>query len=303
MDKLIIEVRINEYAMRDGNPHVPFSAEEIGRDARAVGNAGAAVVHFHTRSATGAPAHGIDDYTSAIRAIRQQSTLIINPTLGQITVGGMLERIRHIEACAGDPLLLPELCGIDPGSTNIDRFDSHARRFVSDDKVYANSHAALIAFARRFRELGVKPALACWSIPFVRSAVALIEMGLIDDPAYFFFVCTEGGVMGGHPASPEGLRAFTDHLPRDRKPLWSVGCKSGNLFPLAMTAIATGGHVAIGIGDYPYPELGCPPNARIVEEVVRLARLVGREVASPEEARRMLGLPGRQRSGRPGTQG
>ena len=99
--------------------------------------------------------------------------------------------------------------------------------------------------------------------------------------------------MGAHPATPEGLRAFTDHLPRDRKLLWSVGCKSGNLFPLAMAAIASGGHVAIGIGDYPYPELGCPPNARLVEEIARMARLVGRELASPDEARLMLGVPPR----------
>jgi uncharacterized protein (DUF849 family) len=57
-----------------------------------------------------------------------------------------------------------------------------------------------------------------------------------------------------------------------------------------MAAIAAGGHVAIGIGDYPYPELGTPSNARLVEEVVKLARLVGREVATPDEARHMLGI-------------
>ena len=149
----------------------------------------------------------------------------------------------------------------------------------------------IVEFRRgRLRELGIKPALACWSIPFVRSACALIDMGLIDDPPYFFFVCGEGGTLGAHPATPEGLRAFTDHLPRRRNLVWSVGCKGGNLFPLAMAAIAAGGHVAIGIGDYPYPELGQPSNARLVDEVVRLARLVGREVASPAEARTLLGI-------------
>jgi uncharacterized protein (DUF849 family) len=117
---------------------------------------------------------------------------------------------------------------------------------------------------------------------------------LIDDPPYFFFVCGEGGTLGAHPATAEGLRAFTDHLPRHRKLLWSVGCKAGNLFPLAMAAIAAGGHVAIGIGDYPYPELNQPSNAQLVEEVVRLARLVGREVASPEETRALLGIPERE---------
>ncbi len=83
MDKLIIEVRVNEYAMRDANPKVPWTPEEIGRDARAAQDAGASVVHFHARRPDGAPAHGIDDYAAAIRAIRANSDLLINPTLGR----------------------------------------------------------------------------------------------------------------------------------------------------------------------------------------------------------------------------
>lgn len=292
MDKLIIEVRVNEYAPREGNRQIPFTADELGRDAAAIQGAGASIVHFHPRAANGAPAHGQSDYEAAVAAIRRHSALLLNPTLGQITVGGSArDRLTPIEQLALNPALRPELCGIDPGSTNIDVFDPVARSFRSGDRVYANSHDTLQYFCARLRELGIKPALACWSIPFVRSACALIEMGLIDDPPYFFFVCGEGGTLGAHPATPEGLRAFTDHLPRDRKLLWSVGCKAGNLFPLAMAAIAKGGHVAIGIGDYPYPELHHPANARLVEEVVRLARLVGREVASPEETRALLGIP------------
>jgi uncharacterized protein (DUF849 family) len=60
-----------------------------------------------------------------------------------------------------------------------------------------------------------------------------------------------------------------------------------------MTAIEQGGHVAIGIGDYAYPELNYPTNVQLVDEVVKLARLVGREVASSEEAREILGLRSR----------
>lgn len=166
MKKLIIEVRINEYAMRDENPHVPWTPEEIGREARAIQDAGAAVVHFHARATDGSPAHGLEDYAAPIRAIRANSDLMINPTLGQITKGGKLERISHIEAFAHDPILKPEIVGLDPGSTNIDIFDQRQRRFVTDGKVYVNAHDTLIAFTERFRSLGIKPALACWSIPF-----------------------------------------------------------------------------------------------------------------------------------------
>ena len=95
MKKLIIEVRVNEYAMRDGNPNVPWSAEELGRDARAIRDAGASIIHFHARGTNGEPAHGPAEYAAAMRAIRDQSDLITHPTLGQINVGGQEERIRH----------------------------------------------------------------------------------------------------------------------------------------------------------------------------------------------------------------
>lgn len=290
MDKLIIEVRVNEYAMRDRNPQVPWTAEEIGRDARAIEAAGASIVHFHARGADGAPAHEIADYAASIRAIRSNSSLLINPTLGQITKGGTLERIAHLESFAGDAVLQPEIVGLDPGSTNIDVFDAQAGRFMTDGKVYVNAHSTLIAFTRRFRELGIKAAMACWSIPFLRSTSALLDMGLLDEPAYVLLVHGEAGQLGAHPATPEGLRAYLDHLPRNRRLQWTVCCKGGNLFPLAMTAIASGGHVAIGIGDYDYPELGQPGNADLVHEIARLARLVGRPVATPTETREILGL-------------
>jgi uncharacterized protein (DUF849 family) len=290
MQKLIIEVRVNEYTMRNENPHVPWSAKELGATAQEIESAGASMVHFHMRKADGAPAHGLEAYEEAVTAIRAHSNLLINPTLGQITVGGSLDRIQHLEHFKDRPDLLPEICGIDPGSTNIDTYDVATKSFKSLDKVYVNSHETLQLFTQRFKALGIKPALACWSIPFLRTSAALIEMGLIEPPPYFTFICTEGGVMGGHPATPNGLRAYLDHLPSQTPPVWSVCCKSGNLLPLAMTAIEQGGHVAIGIGDYAYPELGYPTNAALVDEVVKLAKLVGREIASPQEAREMLGI-------------
>ena len=290
MQKLIIEVRVNEYTMRHENPHVPWSAKELGATAQEIQGAGASMVHFHMRKSDGAPAHGIEAYEEAVTAIRAHSRLLINPTLGQITVGGSSDRIAHLEHFKDRPELLPEICGIDPGSTNIDTYDAASKSFKTLDKVYVNSHETLQLFAQRFKAMGIKPALACWSIPFLRTSAALIDMGLIDPPPYFTFICTEGGVMGGHPATPDGLRAYMDHLPNKIKPVWSVCCKSGNLLPLAMTAIEQGGHIAIGIGDYAYPELGYPTNAALVDEVVKLARLVGREVASPEEARKILAI-------------
>lgn len=290
MKKLIIEVRVNEYAMRQGNSNVPWSAEELGRDAAAIRAAGASVIHFHARQRDGAPAHATADYAAAIRAIRSSSDLIVHPTLGQITVGGQAERIRHIVELAADPALKPEIAAIDTGSANIDRYDAATRTFHTSGKVYVNAHDTLMLFCRQFAELGVRPVISAWNGPFLRSGEALMDMGLIPEPAYALLVHCEGGLLGGHPATSDGLRSFLAHMPKRRRIEWTVCCKHGNLFPVAMQAIAEGGHVSIGIGDYDYPELGQPTNAELVAEVVGMAKLVGRPIATPLEARSMLGL-------------
>lgn len=290
MKKLIIEVRVNEYAMRTGNANVPWTADEIGRDARAIREAGASILHFHARKPDGKPAHATEDYAAAIRAIRANSDLLVHPTLGQITLGGQQERMRHIIELSRDAALRPDIAAIDTGSTNIDVYDQRAKAFRTADKVYVNAHDTLMLFCRILRECGVKPCFSAWTGPFLRTADALLDMELVGEPAYALLVHCEGGILGGHPADASGLRAFRDHLPKGRHVEWTVCCKEGNLFPAAMTAIAEGGHVAIGIGDYAYPELGQPTNADLVREVVRMAKLVGREVATPLEARRMLGL-------------
>lgn len=290
MKKLIIEVRVNEYAMRAGNPNVPWTPAELGRDARAIRDAGASVIHFHARGANGEPAHRPEDYAACIREIRANSDLIVHPTLGQITVGGQEERIRHIVELAKDPALRPEIAAIDTGSANIDIFDATNRTFKTTSKVYVNAHDTLMLFCRRFADLGVRPVISAWNGPFLRSGGALMAMGLIPEPAYALLVHCEGGLLGGHPATSDGLRCFLTHLPRDRRIEWTVCCKHGNLFPVAMQAIAEGGHVSIGIGDYDYPELGQPTNADLVREIVRMAGLIGREIATPNEARAMLAL-------------
>lgn len=287
MEKLIIEVRANEYAMRDRNRNVPWTAEELGRDAAEVRAAGASIIHFHARNADGSPAYATSDYAAAIKAIREASDLLVHPTLGQITVSDVSERVRHIRELAADPLLAPDICPIDTGSTNIDIYDQDRRAFRSGDKTYVNTTEALLGFADTFRESGVRPCLVAWGIPFLRTVDAMLEMGRLDEPAYVLLYHSEGGLLGAHPATAAGLRAYLDCLPR-RNLHWTVGCKGGNLFALAATAIQTGGHVAIGIGDYAYPEMGCPTNAELVREVVRLARVLGREVATPEETREIL---------------
>ncbi len=225
-----------------------------------------------------------------IRAIRGASDLMVHPTLGQITIQGDEARVAHIPRLAEDPRLRPEFASLDLGSTNIDIYNPEAKRFLTTNKAYVNTTETLIYLAKRFKEVGVRPVVVCWSVPFVRAMEAFFDMDLLPSPAYALLVHTGGGQFGGHPPTPAGLRAFLDVLPPGRPIEWSVSSKPGNLFPTAAQAIQLGGHVAIGVGDNPYTELGAPTNAELVRRVVEMAESYGREVATPGEARRMLGI-------------
>lgn len=290
VDKLIIEARVNEYMMRDVNPHVPFTADDLARDAAAIQAAGASMLHFHARNPDGSPAHDYETYRDAIRAIRNASDLILHPTLGQITIQGDEARVAHISRLAEDKLT-PEFASIDLGSTNIDIYDPVAKAYTSTGKTYVNTTGTLMYLMETFAKAGVRPVIACWSIPFVRTIEPFFDMGLLTGPAYVLLIHTGGGQLGGHPPTPAGLRAFLDVMP-DRPIQWSVCSKPGNLFPTAAQAIQLGGHVSIGIGDHTYAEFGAPTNAELVRRVVELAKWYGRDVATPEEARRMLGVAG-----------
>ena len=109
------------------------------------------------------------------------------------------------------------------------------------------------------------------------------------EPVFALLIHSGGGQFGAHPPTPAGLRAYLDCLP-PRNIVWSVSAKPGNLFATAAQAIQLGGHVSIGIGDHTYAELGTPTNAELVTRIVEIARACGRAVATPDEARRILGL-------------
>ena len=117
-----------------------------------------------------------------------------------------------------------------------------------------------------------------------------MEMGLIDEPASMLFALSDSGYLGGHPGTIRGLMSHLDFLPDGFRYEWSVNNKVGNLFGPAALAMEMGGHVAIGLGDYPYPELGTPTNAELVKRVVQMAESFGREPATPAETRGMLGM-------------
>jgi 3-keto-5-aminohexanoate cleavage enzyme len=292
MDKLIIEARVNEYAPRTRNRHVPWSTAEIAANALGCRDAGASMVHFHARKPDGSPDHRYEAYRDAVALMRSQSDILIHPTLGYVTLNAPAEeRLAHIARMVreGTP---PDIAPMDMGSTNVSVLDEQGRYVPAmEERVYNNSTATLHYFADHIRQYQLKPYLQIWNISFMREMERFFKLGWIDAPVFCEFVCTDNHCIGGHPGTPKGLQALIDFIPADVPVQWTVCNYGGNLLPLAAQAIAQGGHVSIGLGDYHYNELGEPTNAELVERVVRIAREFGRDVATPQEAREILRVP------------
>lgn len=291
MKKMILEARINEYAMRDENPNVPWTPDEIAESAARCREAGASIVHFHARKPDGSPEHSVEVYADIIRKIRAKSDILIHPTLGWFANDeDPAGRTKCVTTLAKDPATKPDFAPIDTGTINLDQYDPSTKTFSHTERVYKNRTDTLELYAREFRLAGIKPVLVCWSVGFVRRAAALIEMGLIDEPAYFLLNMTDGPYITGHPGTPAGLEAHLRFLPKNRRLEWASNVVGGDLLKLTAMSAERGGHIAPGIGDYAYRDLGCPTNEQVVSMAAAGARKAGREIASVEDTRELLGL-------------
>ncbi|MFO1136405.1 MAG: 3-keto-5-aminohexanoate cleavage protein [Rhodoblastus sp.] len=291
MQKMIIEARVNEYAMRDENPHVPWSPSEIADAAARCRDAGASILHYHSRAADGSPLQAFELNAEIIRQVRAKCDILILPTLGFFSNDeDPASRIDCMLQLAKDPQTKPDLAPIDTGSVNLETFDAATGAFAHADRVYENRTDSLVHYAKSLRQAGVKPKLVCWSIGFVRRAAAMMEAGLIDEPGYFLLNMTDGPYITGHPGTPKGLQALVDFLPAGRDCVWTANIVGGSLVDLAPYVAGNGGNIAPGIGDYAYGELGAPPNHEVVHRVADIVRAHGRDIATPDDVRRRLKL-------------
>ena len=288
--KLIITVRVNEYAPRNKNKHIPFTPDEIAETAAECRAAGASIIHFHARNADGSPCHQPEVYAEIVSKIRARCDILIDSTLGQITVKEDENRLAHIRLMGQKSATRPDFAAVDTGSSNIDAYDAKSKSFKTLNKVYLNSTETCLFLAKGMTEAGVKPHLSVWAVPFVRMVEAFLDMGAINEPAYVQCVLAEGGIVGAHPCTPRGLEALVDFMPANRRIEWTAACKEGNLLNVAATALERGGPLAPGIGEYPYEEIGCPTNAELVHRFAELGRAAGREPTTTDEARAMLGI-------------
>jgi 3-keto-5-aminohexanoate cleavage enzyme len=253
------------------SPAVPVTPEEIAAEGIAAWRAGAAVVHVHVRDpVTGQGAQDMDAFRSVVGVLRAETDAILCLTTSGIPGRnlGTAERIAPL-------VLRPEMASFDAGTIQMD-----AGPFVNEPQF-------LDALATEARRRGVKLELECFTLEMVGTALRYHAEGKIPAPLHFQFVT---GTRHGMPATAAALVEACAMLPEDAT--WSVIGVGRHQTPMAMLALAMGGHVRVGLEDnllYRRGELATG-NAQLVERAVRLAGELGRPVAAPDEARRILSL-------------
>jgi uncharacterized protein (DUF849 family) len=284
---LIIECRCNEIAYREDNPALPYSPKEIIREAVRAWEAGASIFHWHGRDPdSGEPRNDVELYLEVIQGIREQTDLLIHPTLGYITQNRVEDRVRHILAVNDDPVLRVDMAPVDFGSLNVDFWNPQTKQFITYEQVYVNTRANLKAVLEVFKEHNLYVSSVCWDVGQMRTARCFQEMGLLPRETLWEFVFTGEVMPAGAAATISGLQAFMAEVPVGNQ--WLALCWNGDVMRVAAWAITLGGHVGIGLGDYSYTRFGKPHNGELVEKVVKMAHTLGREVATPAQARTIL---------------
>jgi len=272
------------------NPAVPVTPEAIARSAVDAARAGAAIVHIHVRDPeTTRPSMALAHYSEVVDRIRGSGVdVVVNLTTGAggrfepgaddprqpgpgTSLSRPAERVRHIEA------LRPEVCSLDMGSMNM------------GDMIFANTPRHLAEMAAAITRAGVKPELEVFEAGHVRLATAMIDKGLLPRPA-LFQICL--GVSWGQPATTEAMSYMRGLLPAEST--WFAFGVGPQQFPMVAQAVLLGGHARVGLEDNLYLSRGvlAPDNAALVRRAAEIVRLLGEEVATPAEARAMLGLRG-----------
>lgn len=294
--KLIITLHANGPS-RDTNPNLAYSPREIADQAYECWQQGAAAVHYHICDpVTGAPSADVALFAETERLIKEACDIITFPTLGALHAPSE-GRVSHIVEIAKDPATRPDCIPVDITTTNLDAYDASRNEFSSGDRVYSNTTSTLMHISKSVSDVGVKPVPMFWDIASVRVTEKLVKMGVFQEPLFCeVSVYGEPYLAFGHPATVKGLEAVIDFIPPEADWRWTASVIGANGFNVLAAAMEWGGDVAIGLHDYPYPELGFPTNAELIARVADMGRAMGREVATAAEAREILGFgPARAR--------
>lgn len=267
MDPLMITVApVGAEVTREQNPNLPLTPEEIAEECYRAWNEGASIAHIHARGEGGDPTQSAEVYAEIIERIKSKTDLII-----QVSTGGAVG--MSVEERAQPLSLQPEMATLTCGTVNF------------GDGVFQNSWDDMKRFAILMKEYRIRPEFEIFEAGMIENARRLASAGLVELPGHFDFVM---GVPGGISGDPRNLMHLISLLPTGST--WTVAGIGKWELPLGTMAIILGGHVRVGFEDNIYYSRGilARSNADLVARMVRLARELGRPVATPSKAREIL---------------
>ena len=271
MEKLIITTCIcGAEVTKEQNPAVPYTIEEIVREAKSAYDAGASIIHLHVRWDDGTPTQDTGRFQEAIDGILEVCPdVIIQPSTGGAVGMTDAERLASIEVTP-----TPEMATLDCGTLNF-----------GGDEIFVNTENTIINFAKIMKEKGIKPEIEVFDKGMIDIALRLDRKGLLVHPLHIDFVL---GVQ--MRATLRDLAFMVGSIPPGST--WTACGIGRHNFEIAAGAIIMGGHVRVGFEDSLYLAKGvlAKSNGEMVDKVVQLAKFFGREIATPDEARKILSL-------------
>ena len=308
MEKLIITAALTgNITLPVQTPHLPLTPQQIIDDAVRAANAGAASVHIHGRDPkTARPTTDPPVYREIAAGIKARSNVIVCVTTGGTADMTPAQRAQVV------PALKPELATFNMGSINFsihpiaDRYKDEEYKYPwekdfavsTKDFIFRNTFGDIEKLCQIMEENNTKAEYEVYDVGHLYNLNFLVRRKIIKLPVWLQFVT---GILGGIGANLEEvmhLKQTADRLIGAVNYKWSViGAGYPAEFNLATLSIMMGGHARVGLEDNIFIEKGvlAKSNAELVEKVVRIARELGREIATPDEARAILGLKGKDK--------
>jgi len=285
MDKVIITCALTGAQQgKETNPNLPTQPEEIIQQSVDAWNAGAAIVHIHARDPNNRPTANVNIFRQIVDGIRAQGCdVVIN-----LSTGGAIAGLSLEERIAVVPLLKPEIASFSVGSGMGGRWNSQTARWERQFNL-VQSYDDLAFIGHTMLEHGTRPELEVYDLGMLNNIEMLVESGVLQRPLWVNLVT---GIPGQNlRPSVKVVMYLVDNLPVDA--YWQISAIGGqNHWYMAALALAMGGHVRTGLEDNLYLEKGvlASANAQLVEKLVHLSRLIGREPATPTEVRKFMQL-------------
>lgn len=271
MDKLILTVATTgAWTSKQNTPYVPTTPEEIANEVYESYKAGAAIAHIHVRDEQGNPSMNVNYFRETVDLIKEKCDIIIN-----LTTSGDLNATDE-ERMKPFMVLKPELASFDCGTMN-----------WGHSTIFENHPKFLEKLGKTMKKFNVKPEIEVFDAGMLYNSQYYVEQELLDEPIHYQFVL---GAPGGTRATIENLVYLKSLLPENCT--WSAFGIGKMHLPIQYATLALGGHTRVGMEDNIYYSKNnlAKSNVDFVKRTVRLARELGREIATPDEAREILDL-------------